>query len=323
MPRSRCSPWAGSAWTSTRCRSASRCEDVETFGKFLGGSADQRRGRRRPARPAHRGDHPHRRRPVRPVRAPGAARLRRRRPVRHRRCAGLPTPVTFCEIFPPDDFPLYFYRLPDRPGPGDPRRRAGPRRDPRRRRLLGHRHRPVRGAEPRRRTWPRCAARGRPRHHRARPGLPADVLAVPRARPRALGRRGAAARHRRGRQPRRVRDRGRRARAARAAAGALLDRGRRAGRRQAGPAGRARPRPRERAWSRCRRCRSRWSTGSAPATRSAARCATACSPAGPLERIAAVRQRRRRDRRLPAGLLRRHADHRRGRAPQLREAGRA
>ncbi|MFE3140038.1 5-dehydro-2-deoxygluconokinase [Streptomyces scopuliridis] len=23
-----------------------------------------------------------------------------------------PTPVTFCEIFPPDDFPLYFYRLP-------------------------------------------------------------------------------------------------------------------------------------------------------------------------------------------------------------------
>ena len=23
---------------------------------------------------------------------------------------GLPTPVTFCEIFPPDDFPLYFYR---------------------------------------------------------------------------------------------------------------------------------------------------------------------------------------------------------------------
>ena len=22
---------------------------------------------------------------------------------------GLPTPVTFCEIFPPDDFPLYFY----------------------------------------------------------------------------------------------------------------------------------------------------------------------------------------------------------------------
>jgi 5-dehydro-2-deoxygluconokinase len=29
--------------------------------------------------------------------------------------AGLPTPVTFCEIFPPDDFPLYFYRQPKAP----------------------------------------------------------------------------------------------------------------------------------------------------------------------------------------------------------------
>jgi 5-dehydro-2-deoxygluconokinase len=28
---------------------------------------------------------------------------------------GLPTPVTFCEIFPPDDFPIYFYRLPKAP----------------------------------------------------------------------------------------------------------------------------------------------------------------------------------------------------------------
>jgi 5-dehydro-2-deoxygluconokinase len=27
----------------------------------------------------------------------------------------LPTPVTFCEIFPPDDFPIYFYRLPKAP----------------------------------------------------------------------------------------------------------------------------------------------------------------------------------------------------------------
>ncbi|MEJ3744703.1 5-dehydro-2-deoxygluconokinase [Actinomycetes bacterium KLBMP 9797] len=27
----------------------------------------------------------------------------------------LPTPVTFCEIFPPDDFPLYFYRYPTAP----------------------------------------------------------------------------------------------------------------------------------------------------------------------------------------------------------------
>ncbi|MFI1102600.1 5-dehydro-2-deoxygluconokinase [Streptomyces melanogenes] len=28
---------------------------------------------------------------------------------------GLATPVTFCEIFPPDDFPLYFYREPKAP----------------------------------------------------------------------------------------------------------------------------------------------------------------------------------------------------------------
>ncbi|MGX2997109.1 5-dehydro-2-deoxygluconokinase [Streptomyces sp. JNUCC 64] len=28
---------------------------------------------------------------------------------------GLQTPVTFCEVFPPDDFPLYFYRRPKAP----------------------------------------------------------------------------------------------------------------------------------------------------------------------------------------------------------------
>jgi 5-dehydro-2-deoxygluconokinase len=28
---------------------------------------------------------------------------------------GLPTPITFCEVFPPDDFPLYFYRHPKAP----------------------------------------------------------------------------------------------------------------------------------------------------------------------------------------------------------------
>ena len=29
--------------------------------------------------------------------------------------AGLPTPVTFCEVFPPDHFPIYFYRYPKAP----------------------------------------------------------------------------------------------------------------------------------------------------------------------------------------------------------------
>ena len=28
---------------------------------------------------------------------------------------GLPTPITFCELFPPEDFPLYFYRYPVAP----------------------------------------------------------------------------------------------------------------------------------------------------------------------------------------------------------------
>ena len=32
-----------------------------------------------------------------------------------REVPGLPTPVTFCEIFPPDHFPLYFYRTPTAP----------------------------------------------------------------------------------------------------------------------------------------------------------------------------------------------------------------
>ncbi|MEV6163400.1 5-dehydro-2-deoxygluconokinase [Streptomyces sp. NPDC052052] len=87
---------------------------VDTFGKFLGGSptnvavAAARLGRRtavvtRTGRDAF-GDYLHDQlrefgvddRWVTPVDA-------------------YPTPVTFCEIFPPDDFPLYFYRQPKAP----------------------------------------------------------------------------------------------------------------------------------------------------------------------------------------------------------------
>ncbi|WP_371098039.1 5-dehydro-2-deoxygluconokinase [Streptomyces sanglieri] len=87
---------------------------VESFGKFLGGSpsnvavAAARLGRRtavvtRTGRDAF-GEYLHHQlrefgvddRWVTPVDA-------------------YPTPVTFCEIFPPDDFPLYFYRQPKAP----------------------------------------------------------------------------------------------------------------------------------------------------------------------------------------------------------------
>jgi hypothetical protein len=60
---------------------------------------------------------------------------------------GLPTPVTFCEIFPPDEFPLYFCRSPKAPdleiAPEelelDTIRGAGG--------VLGHSHRTLSGAE--------------------------------------------------------------------------------------------------------------------------------------------------------------------------------
>ncbi|MFJ2900507.1 5-dehydro-2-deoxygluconokinase [Streptomyces sp. NPDC087218] len=88
--------------------------EVDTFGKFLGGSptnvavAAARLGRRtavvtRTGRDAF-GEYLHRQlrefgvddRWVTPVDA-------------------YPTPITFCEIFPPDDFPLHFYRRPKAP----------------------------------------------------------------------------------------------------------------------------------------------------------------------------------------------------------------
>jgi len=89
-------------------------EDVTTFGKFLGGSATNvavaaARHGRRSAVITRTGDDPFGRFVHRALRELG---------VDDRyvtAVAGLPTPVTFCEIFPPDDFPLYFYRLPTAP----------------------------------------------------------------------------------------------------------------------------------------------------------------------------------------------------------------
>ena len=87
---------------------------VDTFGKFLGGSATNvavaaaRLGRRtavitRTGRDAF-GDYLHH-----ALREFGVD-DRWVTPVDR-----WPTPVTFCEIFPPDDFPLYFYRQPKAP----------------------------------------------------------------------------------------------------------------------------------------------------------------------------------------------------------------
>jgi 5-dehydro-2-deoxygluconokinase len=89
-------------------------EDVKTFEKFLGGSATNvavaaARYGRRVALLTRTGNDPFGR----------YVRLEAERlgvDVRFITAAeGPPTPVTFCEVFPPDDFPLYFYRYPTAP----------------------------------------------------------------------------------------------------------------------------------------------------------------------------------------------------------------
>ena len=89
-------------------------EDVETFGKFLGGSAANvavaaaRLGNRSALISGVGAD------PFGKFVSNELARLG----VDNRFVVTndeYPTPVTFCEIFPPDDFPLYFYRRPKAP----------------------------------------------------------------------------------------------------------------------------------------------------------------------------------------------------------------
>ena len=88
--------------------------DVTSFGKFLGGSATNvavaaSRHGRRSAVITRTGDDPFGRYVRREVARLGVdARF-------VGTVADLPTPVTFCEIFPTDDFPLYFYRFPKAP----------------------------------------------------------------------------------------------------------------------------------------------------------------------------------------------------------------
>lgn len=88
--------------------------DVTSFGKHLGGSAGNvavaaARHGRRVALISGVGDDPFGRYVRRSLREFGVE----DRYVRV--VADLPTPLTFCEIFPPEHFPLYFYRRPSAP----------------------------------------------------------------------------------------------------------------------------------------------------------------------------------------------------------------
>ncbi len=95
-------------------QTATRLEDVTTFHKFLGGSATNvavaaARHGACAAVVTRTGDDPFGTYVHRALRDFGVDdRFVSAVP-------GLPTPVTFCEIFPPDHFPLYFYRYPTAP----------------------------------------------------------------------------------------------------------------------------------------------------------------------------------------------------------------
>ena len=130
-------------------------QDVETFGKFLGGSATNvavaaARHGRRSAVITRTGADPFGRYVHRALGEFGVD------DVFVTAVPDLPTPVTFCEIFPPDDFPIWFYRYPKAPD-------------------LEIKPEEIPAAEVRRRV------RRRPRPgaaDRARPGLPAGVLGL-------------------------------------------------------------------------------------------------------------------------------------------------
>jgi 5-dehydro-2-deoxygluconokinase len=88
--------------------------DVETFGKFLGGSATNvavaaARHGRRSAVITRTGADPFGQYVHRALREFGVD------DVFVTAVPGLPTPVTFCEVFPPDHFPIWFYRYPKAP----------------------------------------------------------------------------------------------------------------------------------------------------------------------------------------------------------------
>ena len=88
--------------------------DVTTFGKFLGGSATNvavaaARHGRNSAVITRTGDDPFGRYVHKALTELGVD------DAFVTSVPGLPTPVTFCEIFPPDNFPIWFYRFPKAP----------------------------------------------------------------------------------------------------------------------------------------------------------------------------------------------------------------
>ncbi len=89
-------------------------QDVSRFGRFLGGSATNvavaaARHGRRAAVITRTGDDPFGLFVHSALQALGVD------DVFVSAVPGLPTPLAFCEIFPPDDFPLWFYRFPKAP----------------------------------------------------------------------------------------------------------------------------------------------------------------------------------------------------------------
>ncbi|CAM5282617.1 5-dehydro-2-deoxygluconokinase [Streptomyces griseoloalbus] len=269
------SRWAASGSISIPLQTGVPLAEVETFGKFLGGSAANvavaaARLGRATAVITRTGDDPF------GAYLHGALRDfgvddRWVTPV-----VAYPTPVTFCEIFPPDDFPLYFYRRPKAPdlvihpeeldlaairaaaifwmtGTGlseepsrtatlaalAPRAKSGTT-------VFDLDWRPMFWTDPDQAgPYYGEALATRP----SRSATWTSARSPPGVREPARVRRGAAG--------------------GRGGAG-VVSRARRASSPCTATAGRPR----------CRRCRSRWSTASARATRSAARCATVCSPAG-------------------------------------------
>ena len=188
----------------------------------------------------------------------------------------LPTPGDLLRDLPAGRLPAVLLPPPERAGHADQRRRARPRRDPRRQDLLGDRHRPVRGAQPR----GHAGGAARPRPAAATPSstwTTGRCSGPPARRPASGSRRRCptstwrSATSTSARPPSASASPTPRPGAARAAGFRWRSSSR--ARRACSPTT-ARP------TSRCRRCRSTWSTAWVRATRSAAPCATPFSLGG-------------------------------------------